>query len=217
VEATASPEVKAEQGYYTQSQISAGLTYDSRDRIYLPRKGWRVDFQSYLAGGFLGGTVDIYGFGLEATKYFKLPYDTIFLLEGQLGAVDTWSGGNFVPIFDKLYLGGPNNMRGFGYREVGPKDLQGEPLGGQSLARFTAEYTFPIIEKVRGAVFYDIGFVNAGAWDFGTNNVNSDVGVGLLVELPLVGPIRIDYGIPIQSDPYNDSSGKFQFNVGYKF
>ena len=131
--------------------------------------------------------------------------------------MDTWSSGDGVPIYDRLYLGGPNNMRGFRYRDVGPKDEDGEPVGGQTLARFTVEVTFPIVESVRGAVFYDVGFVNRGAWDFDTGNVNSDFGIGLLLELPAIGPVRIDYGIPLQADEFNDSSGKFQFNVGYKF
>jgi outer membrane protein insertion porin family len=108
-------------------------------------------------------------------------------------------------------------LRGFRYRDVGPKDKNGEPVGGRSLARFTVEYTFPIVESVRGAVFYDVGFVNRASWDFGGSNVNSDVGIGLLLELPAIGPVRIDYGIPLQADEFNDSSGKFQFNVGYKF
>jgi outer membrane protein insertion porin family len=212
-----SDEIKSEEGDRLKSQITLGLNYDSRDKVYLPRRGFRFDVQGYLAGGFLGGETDIFGFDLEASKYFLLPGDTILTLEAQFGAVDTWSGGDKVPIYDRLYLGGPNNMRGFRYRDVGPKDEDGEPVGGQTLARFTIEYTFPIVESVRGAIFYDVGFVNRGAWDFNTGNYNSDVGIGILLELPAVGPIRIDYGIPLQADEHNDSSGKFQFNVGYKF
>ena len=83
------------------------------------------------------------------------------------------------------------------------------------MARATAELTFPIIEKARGAVFYDTGFVNADAYDFNTNNVASDVGIGLRLDLP-VGPLRIDYGIPIQKDG-RSSTGHFNFNVGYQF
>ena len=212
-----SEEIRSEEGDRLKSQISLGVTYDSRDRIYLPRRGHRIDVQTYLAGGFLGGNTDIYGLDIEASKYFQLPGDLILTVEGQLGAVDTWADGDRVPIYERLYLGGPNSLRGFRYRDVGPKDENGEPIGGQTLARFTIELTFPIVESVRGALFYDVGFVNRDAWDFGTGNVNSDVGIGLLLELPTIGPVRIDYGIPLQADEFNDSGGKFQFNVGYKF
>ena len=72
---------------------------------------------------------------------------------GEVGTVEPWGDGSEVPIYDRLFLGGSNNLRGFNFRDVGPKDQNGEPLGGQTLARATVEYTFPIIENVRGAVF----------------------------------------------------------------
>jgi outer membrane protein insertion porin family len=73
----------------------------------------------------------------------------------------------------------------------------------------------PIIEKVRAAVFYDTGFVNREAFDYSTATLASDVGVGVRLDLP-VGPLRLDYGIPIRKSGYGDS-GKFNFNVGYQF
>jgi outer membrane protein insertion porin family len=120
-----------------------------------------------------------------------------------------------VPIYDKLFLGGSNDLRGFDFRAVSPRDINGEPLGGKSLARFTVEYTVPIIEKARAAVFYDTGYVNAESWNFNTNHLVSDIGIGLRLDLP-IGPIRIDYAIPIEKDVYG-GSGKFNFNVGYQF
>jgi len=212
----ASPEMLSQEGTKLKSQLSAGITHDTRDRVYLPRKGHRVDFLSYYAGGFLGGDENIYGFDLEASQYFALPGDGILTIEGEIAGVDTHGSGD-VPIYDRLYLGGSNDLRGFRFRDVGPKDENGEPLGGQTLARFTIEYTFPIVENIRGALFYDVGFVNAASWDFATGNFNSDFGLGVLLEIPAIGPIRIDYGIPLAADEDNDSSGKFNFNVGYKF
>jgi outer membrane protein insertion porin family len=77
------------------------------------------------------------------------------------------------------------------------------------------EYTFPIIEKARGAIFYDTGFVNSGAYDFGASDIASDVGVGIRLDLP-VGPLRIDYGYPLQKAGTH-KGGQFNFNVGYQF
>ena len=219
-------EFRKDSNAVLKSQVSAGITYDSRNRVYLPSSGWRVDAQMYLAGGFLGGNESIYGFDIDAAKYISLPGDTILTVEGQIAGVDTWSGGSRVPVYDRLYLGGANSLRGFKYRDVGPKetDSGGEPIGGRSLARFTVEYTVPIIEKVRAAFFFDAGFVSSGSYQFnakkdanGSGGFNSDYGIGLLLEIPSIGPIRIDYGIPLTSDKFNDSSGKFQFNIGYKF
>ena len=152
-----------------ESQINTGITYDSRDSVFLTRSGTKVDLSGFIDGGFLGGQTQIYGLNLEASKYFHLPWDTILTINGELGVVSTvasWGGGDEVPLWDRLYLGGANNLRGFKFRDVGPKDENGEPLGGNTLARATIEYTFPIIEKVRGAIFYDAGFVNAGTYKF---------------------------------------------------
>src|SRR5438552_8791772 len=204
-----------EAGSRTKSQISAGLVFDTRDNPFLSRRGTRVAFTPYVAGGFLGGEADIYGFSLEAAQFFHLWKDMILQFQGAIGTVDTSGDGGGIQIYDKLFLGGANDIRGFNFRDVSPRDITGEPLGGRSLARFTVEYTVPIIEKARAAIFYDTGFVNAPSWDFNTNHLVSDVGVGLRLDLP-IGPIRIDYAIPLQKDVYG-GSGKFNFNVGYQF
>ena len=216
VDSSASDVIKASAGTYIKSSVTWHINYDTRDSVFLTRRGQRVNLSSYIAGGFLGGDVQDTGFDLEASQYFPLPWDTILLVNGEIAGVGTWCGGGPVPIFDRLYLGGSNNLRGFSYREVGPKDVNGEPIGGGALARATVEYTFPIIEKVRGAIFYDVGFVNTGAFNYVPRGVNSDFGIGVRIDLP-IGPVRLDYGIPIQTDQWNDTSGKFNFNIGYQF
>ncbi|HEY5893301.1 MAG TPA: outer membrane protein assembly factor BamA [Chthoniobacterales bacterium] len=214
VDESASQAIQDEAGDKLKSQISLTVNNDTRDNLKLTRRGHQVIGTIHYAGGILGGDVETYGLGIEGKQYFRLPWDTILLLNAEVAAIDSWGNGD-VPIFDRLYLGGANTLRGFDYRDVGPKDENGEPIGGRTMARFTAEYTFPIVEKVRGALFYDTGFVSEDAWDWG-GDVNSDVGIGVRLDLP-IGPIRIDYGIPIQADSFNDSSGKFNFNVGYQF
>ncbi len=213
---TASQTIRDAAGTYTKSEITGTLSYDTRDSLFLTRRGERISLTANVAGGFLGGNVDIYGFDLEASKYFLLPWDTILTLNGEIATVSTWSGGSQVPIFERLYLGGANNLRGFKFRDVGPKDENGDPIGGNTLARLTVEYTFPIVDKIRGAVFYDVGFDNAGTYDFAGGNVNSDIGLGVRLDLP-IGPVRIDYGFPLQKDRFSSGSGKFNFNIGYQF
>lgn len=216
VDPAASSQILREQGESTKSQITLGIMNDTRDNPFLTRTGRRIVLTPYFAGGFLGGTEQIIGASLEARQYFHLWKDSILLFSGQLAGVDTWGDGTRVRIYDRLFLGGSNDLRGFDFRDVSPRDINGEPLGGQTLAAFTIEYTMPIIEKARFAVFFDSGFVNAAPWDFNTNHAVSDAGIGLRLDLP-IGPLRIDYGIPINSNGYPTSGGKFNFNVGYQF
>jgi len=220
---------------YTKSAILLGLDYDNRDSLFLTHKGQSVSLSGVVAGGGLGGNVQDYGLNLEAKKYFPLPWDMILLTKGSIGLMNPWGSGtkgainNAPPIFDELYLGGANDMRGFAFREVGPKDFYGNPVGGNTSVYGTGEITFPIIPRLRGAFFSDWGFVNAGSWDFNPTKVtypndssqtsgglNGDVGIGARIELP-IGPIRVDWGYPVRSDSWNHSSGQFNFNVGYTF
>jgi outer membrane protein insertion porin family len=233
VSSAASALVQAQKGSFLESEIFTSLVFDRRDNPLLTRVGQRVSLSPYVAGGFLGGDTQIYGWDLEGSQYFHFKWDTILVLNGELATVNQWGSGNDVPIFDRLFLGGSNNLRGFNFRDVGPKDFTGEPLGGKSMARATVEFTGPIVAKARWAIFYDTGLVNTDAWDFGEHtqtvtrkpgstkppfefdNLASDIGVGVRLDLP-IGPIRIDYGFPLQKAG-NSGGGKFNFNVGYQF
>jgi outer membrane protein insertion porin family len=220
----------ASLGAQVKSQIFTGVTYDSRDSLFLTRKGERLDLSTFVSGGPIGGDIQIYGWNAEASKYFRFKWDTILTLNAQAGVVDSWGTRNekynltdYVPLYDRLFLGGANDLRGFKYHYVGGKgnikdSATKEPIGGKTLARATAEYTVPVIDKVRGAVFYDIGFVNGDSYDFSYSDYNSDIGIGLRLDLP-IGPVRIDYAVPSKYDKdLNESGhGRFNFNVGYQF
>ena len=214
----ATPALRAELGPSTKSSVSASLVYDTRDNPFLTRRGERISYTWYVAGFPSGGTEHLYGFDVEASKYWHLPWDMILLVNSEVAGVDALDEqeNRLIKIYDRLFLGGSNNLRGFEFRDVGPRDKNGEPLGGQSMARSTVELTFPIVEKARGAFFYDNGFVNVNPWDYNFDDLSADVGFGLRLDLP-IGPLRIDYGIPIQSGRHHLGSGKLNFNVGYQF
>src|SRR5204862_67485 len=82
----------------------------------------------------------------EGSQYFHLPKDLILLINGEIATVSQWGSQTDVPIFERLFLGGSNNLCGFTFREVGPQQ-NGEPIGGNSKARSTEELTFPIRQK----------------------------------------------------------------------
>jgi outer membrane protein insertion porin family len=144
-------------------------------------------------------------------------------LLGRVGVIESYSDSVDVPLFERYYLGGLYSLRGYDYREVGPKDaVYNEPLGGSTYYFVSAEYSIPLIDRMRVALFYDIGMVFPDAFSFtpgpagtgDTGRYNDNIGVGLRLNLPL-GPLRLDYGIPLTSDPVNGGSGRFQFGVGY--
>ncbi|MBT8036613.1 MAG: outer membrane protein assembly factor BamA [Verrucomicrobiae bacterium] len=209
----------AEDGDFIRSAISVNYVYDSRDSNQLPRKGHKLDFGLTYAGGMIGGDVDVYIASGTGSKYWNLWGDSILSVKGNVTVADTHGSNKMVPIFDRQMLGGPHSLRGFENRDAGPRDpLTGESLGGNSSAFASVEYTFPLIERVRGAVFYDVGTVNAKSWDFG-GGLYHDAGFGLRLNLPF-GPLAIDYAIPMgtpSTDKAADQGGQFQFYLDYKF
>ena len=157
---------------------------------------------------------------MRSSWYFKgfAPGHVIEVI-GRAGVAEAYNDDPDLPLFDRYFLGGLYSLRGFGYRDVGPKDSTGEPLGGDTYYFGSIEYSIPIMDRLRVAFFYDIGMVFKKPYSldpapFNTGRYNDNFGVGIRLNLP-IGPLRLDYGIPITSDPQNKGSGKFQFGVGY--
>lgn len=214
-----SPELLREQGYRTDSSITLGMTYDRRDSVLLTHNGLRAEFSAEFAGGPLLGQTNIYKFQASVQKYIPLPYDCILTLAGATGVADSYGDSDEVPLFDRFFIGGSRSVRGFGNRDIGPIDKNNEPLGGDTMAYNNIELTFPIIDRVRGAIFNDMGFLDARSFHYtdAWQELNMAAGVGLRLNLP-IGPLRLDYGIPYKDQGWNhNNTGKFSFDVGYQF
>ena len=210
-EANASPAFLAEDGDFFKGSVGVNVTRDTRDNIFLPREGHKINVGFEFAG--LGGDVDDTIATVTAAQYFDLPYDIILSVNG--GFRRSADGDQ---ILMRHFLGGANNLRGFDFRDVGPRDpVSGETLGGKQAWNVTAEVTFPIVEKIRGAAFYDAGEVSDGPIGSVESGMNSDWGIGLRLFILGSAPVRLDYAFPLQADAFNDDGGRFQFTMGAQF
>ena len=208
-------------GDFLRSALAANYIYDSRDSGILARSGHKVDLGLTLAGGVIGGDVDTITFSAQGQKFWNLKWDSILSVPGELAFVDNVNGDE-IPIFERMFLGGGRTLRGFEFRDVGPRDKKGytnEVFGGNSLGFISVEYTVPIIETVRAAVFSDSGFVNADSWDLSPSDIYTDIGVGIRLKLPISPlPLALDYAIPISSpDKEADNGGQFNFSLSSQF
>ncbi len=213
---TAPPSIMEEAGYSLLSRLGASLAYDTRNSVTLPNKGQRTELFSELVGGPLGGERSFYKLELRSAWYFKgLAPGHVLEMVGRTGVAQAFGSTADVPFYDRYYLGGLYSLRGFIYRGISPREENlDEPVGGDTFWFGSAEYSIPIIERFRFALFYDIGTVNVKAYDFSADGFSDNWGLGLRLNLP-IGPLRLDYGIPIHHDKYNSGSGRFQFGVGY--
>lgn len=204
-------------GDFNRSNIQLSYEYDSRDAQITPREGGNLE--AYASWSGPGSTVQTYTVGLNGSAYYNSFWDSIFSVNFGIQTVDTLKSDDVVPLFERCYLGGPNNLRGFRYRDVGMIDpaLSGdETMGGNSSAFVQLEATLPLIESLRFAMFMDFGFVNADSFDFSTSELSADYGIGLRLNLPM-GPIAVDYAIPFKTGNAVDRNGQFQFYVDYKY
>lgn len=186
-------EVQREQLEQSNGQISSVnllLLRDRRDRIINTFRGSRLELDLTTAGGPLGGNFQYNK--IESRNLIHFPISTWhsqtigFLIRA--GVVKESGDSEFVPIEERFYLGGPNTLRGFEFRDVSPKSglvpLDPElansgigrrpfEIGGKTYGMFSAEYTIGFTEGFHGAIFYDGGFVNKAAGDFSMDRVKA--------------------------------------------
>jgi outer membrane protein insertion porin family len=211
-----SEEIYSQMGDYLVSKVGLGLAYDTRNSYQLASKGQKTDVRFEVASEYIGSSVNFYSWEVRHIRYLKGFFPGHILeLGARTGVVDNYGDTDDVPLFERWFLGGLDSLRGYEYREVGPLDQFGEPLGGNTYWYATAEYSLPIIERVRLAFFYDMGMVYTDAYDWNFSNYANDVGIGLRLTLP-IGPLRLDYGIPIHNSSGPTGSGRFQFSAGYQ-
>jgi outer membrane protein insertion porin family len=212
-----------QEGDNVYQRVGSSIAYDTRNSAQLPNHGQR----SELSGEVSAGSTDFYKLEARTAWYFPgLAKGHVLEMVGRAGVADSLQGGD-VPFYDRYYLGGLYSLRGFKFRNVAPRqpynpltpDVVKEPIGGDTYWFGSAEYSVPVIEKdggvsLRFALFYDIGAVNADSYSISQAFLD-DWGLGMRLNIPHLGPLRLDYGIPINKDQYNKGSGEFQFGVGY--
>ena len=211
------PFFRENSGDFNRSHLRLSYKYDSRDAEITPRKGGSLE--AYVGYSGPGSTVETYTAGVSGSYYYNTFWDTIFSVNFGAEAIRAVDDNETVPLFERCYLGGPNNLRGFRYRDVGMVNsaLAGdETMGGLNSAFVQLEATVPLIESMRFAVFFDAGLVNDSLHDINTDGISADVGFGLRLNLPM-GPIAIDYAIPVRTGNAIDDGGQFQFYVNYKY
>jgi outer membrane protein insertion porin family len=216
-----------EDGYSLLTRVGMAIAYDTRNDVRLPNGGQRTELTTELTTKYLGGERDFYRLELQSAWYFPGLAKGHVLEIGGRGGVVEGMGGDTVPFYERYYLGGLYSLRGTEYRGVSPREQDvfgnyfAEPVGGNSYWFGSVEYSFPIIESEGGAglrlaMFYDIGSVGVEAYDFNTRNYSDNWGFGIRLNIPQLGPLRIDYGIPINNDEFNSDDGRIQFGVGWQ-
>jgi len=182
--------------------VPGGSWYKSVSNNALrPTKGYRAKID--VSGSYQNPLSDVSFLqgALSATWMHPLPWNSKFIGRTELGAT-------LVDQFDKLptsyrfYAGGINSIRGYAYKELGPKDSEGNVIGGKFLTVLSLEYEKAVFDDWGISVFVDSGDA------FNPDNILLKTGVGLGVRwYSPFGPVRIDFAVPL-----NEADSAFQIH-----
>jgi len=207
-----------------RSTLTLTLLHDTRNSPFVATRGNRVSLSGALTGGPLGFDTDTYELGFQSSHHVPLWFNHVLNFQTRLAVVERYGRTDEVPLADRLFLGGGRTLRGYRFRDVGPKVVRTpavgsglvfhRPQGGQSLAAATVEYTIPLVPGMRFAAFYDIGNVWADPYTFELDTLASAAGIGLRLDMPGF-PIRIDRAWAIESDDPFTRKDPWVIWIGY--
>ena len=224
----ASRTIQESKDIHVTSFISLGLSRDTRDRIYDTSNGSVNAVSVKYAGGVMGGDSAFTKIEGSTSWYFPFRWDTTFHAKLAAGYVKENSSGK-LPVYEKFYLGGLSNMRGFEAGDISPEvirwDGYSERIGGTHMWYSNLEYIFPLFKEagLKGVIFYDMGDVfDAGDIPLGPgesvdddSNIRQSVGFGFRWLSPM-GPLRLEWGYNLNPEDDEDQS-LWDFSIGGQF
>lgn len=194
--------------------FSPGLIYDTRDTAINPRNGVLANLKFDEAANFTDFNNSFGKLTGSIKKYIPIGKKSSLSFLGRAGG-KTW--GN-MPEVMAYRLGGPYSIRGFQMSGVGTGDAF--VMGSAELATpipFTDRLKVHFLDNVRMTFFVDAGKIfNPTVTDIIYDRPMQAItsGVGLKVYIPGMGPLSVDYGIPLTNPGASGSHGYFTFGVG---
>ncbi len=175
----------------------ASLGYDDSDDLLDPTRGFRLSGRVSPEISAQGGSFAYGRAQLDASAYRPVSSNVVAAGRIRFGTILGTEATSIAPS-RRLYAGGGGSVRGYGYQKLGPRDLDGDPIGGRSLAEFALEArvrlnafggNFGVVPFLDGGTLTNTRFPKFTDWQFGA-------GVGLRYYSSF-GPIRIDVGTPL--------------------
>ena len=210
--------IRMEGNEFDVLRLSSAFAYDTRNATIFPTRGTlqRIRFEGAVPGGDL--------------RYWKLDYDTrlfvpliknyVLLLKGRVGYGDAYGDTQELPFFENFYAGGPRTVRGFEENSLGPKDISGRALGGDTMLVGNAEVIIPVpflaeFKSVRLTGFFDTGNVYGADESLDLGDLRMSGGLSGIWLSPF-GLLSVSI-----AQPFNDKDGdkiqNFQFTFGTSF
>ncbi len=198
-------------------RVDGSWARDTRDNYLFTTKGMLQRVAAEV--GTPAGSLQYYKLSLQHQQYFTLGKSFTLMLNGEVGFGDGLSGKP-LPFFKNFYAGGTSSVRGFQNGTLGPKDVNGDALGGNKRVVGNAELFFPLPglkddKSLRMSAFVDAGAAYGAGEEFSVDGLRYSAGIAVLWVSPL-GPLKFSLAQPIV-EKTGDKAEVFQFTLGNVF
>lgn len=222
--------LKAEEGNSARRKIYFTFRRDSRDDLFVPRRGVFTNFSVEYVGGFLGGDDNFSKTQFSWSTYQMIKPDWISATRIKVGWARAFKKTQVVPIDEALFLGGANSVRGFNTESLGQLAASGEVEGATYTILFNQEFRWktlqvfnylPILRKLFSSLplwqslFFDMGNGFRHLDNIKASAFAYSYGTGIQIMSP-AGPIRFDYArrIPTKTIAFDS---RWHFTILYAF
>ncbi|TDJ18471.1 MAG: outer membrane protein assembly factor BamA [Gammaproteobacteria bacterium] len=205
-------------GEYVTYTLSAGWANDTRDSFLLPTKGSLTSFVADVATP--GGDLTYYKLTFRYQQIIDLTRLFAFRFDTELGYGDGYGDTADLPLTENYFAGGIRSVRGYEANTLGPRDSNGQPIGGDRRLTGTLELILPLpfirdSKAFRITTFVDAGNVFGPGQSFEFRELRASAGVSGIWISPF-GPLTISLGWPFNDQPGDDIQN-FQFTLGTAF
>ena len=200
-----------------QRSLSFRLHIDKKDDPLFPKKGYLFDLYLKSTGYLLGGERNYLKLDFSINNYFMISKSSVLASRFKLGRIWSWEDSYNDYSYEKFYLGGSANMRGWEILKYSTVSNLGViPFGGTHRFLSNIEFRNQINQNLGITLFFDGGILGENLNEMQDSRLGWDIGIGLTISTPL-GPVRLDYAVPYIKDEMNLSNGKINFGVQYLF
>ena len=211
----AEEQTREDEGISIRRKMHLNIVRDSRTNVFVPKRGSVSQLSFEYIGGFLGGDDSFILLEGSWSRYQRFWPGWIAATRLKSGYLHPFGKSKTVPINDRYYIGGANTIRGFSEKDLGPKTELGEPIGADIIIIVNQEFRYPILGKLWGSIFGDVGNGYRNRSDIKFENLAVSYGAGIQFISP-AGPIRLDYARRVKVKGI-ESGDKFHFTILYAF
>jgi outer membrane protein insertion porin family len=232
------PRLYGIQGNFTQSKVTPSFVMNTTDNPLFPHSGTRYTTSFDIAGGILGGTVNYYKPTFEGVWYVPTSRTMNFGFRAMVSWLEGFAESRIVdpevidgdlildvqqtgiPFYERFFLGGENQIRGYDIRTVGPRDPLGRFIGGNKMLLFNMEYYIPLAGPLRAVLYFDAGqaYAENQPWSFSMlRQLRTSTGAEMRFFVPVLNvPFRLIWAYNPNRDAFQPATA-FRFGIGTTF